>query len=204
MFIFKFHQSQLLTNFSLLVACYGIITAGQERTALVCLLICGLADLFDGPLARLSQRSKLIQNQGVELDSLTDVVAFAILPLAIFQSLGLTSWYLTLAQFFLVLAAVTRLSVFNLTVFTGENKTLAPQSFYHGLPVTTMAIFVPLLYLSRRFFTAEVFPIFALMIIVVLALAMVWHFKVPKPRRFGAYLGLVFLVLGLILAMNFF
>jgi CDP-diacylglycerol--serine O-phosphatidyltransferase len=203
MLIFKFHLSQLLTNFGLASACLGIIAAGrgQLQLAVICLLLSGLADLYDGPLARLLKQPPIVKKQGVELDSLTDVVAFAILPLTIFQALGLTSWPHTLTQIFLVWAAITRLSVFNVKVLARGEAMSLPITDYQGLPVTVMAIFTPGFYLLHRVLVPVVFSYLALAGVAVLAGAMIWQFKVPKPRCPLAYLGLTLLALLLLVVV---
>ena len=199
MLIFKFHPSQLLTNFGLIVACLGIVAAmwSQVSIAVICLLICGLADLYDGPLARLSQRSLAIAKQGVELDSLTDAIAFAILPLVIFQALNLRDGWHTSLQCFLVWASVTRLSVFNITALERQADP-STLTFYQGLPVTSMALFVPLIYFGSLFFEEKIFSTGVRITILIVALMQIGKFKVPKPHSIAAYLVLTLIPLVLI------
>lgn len=75
----------LLTYFSLLSAGTGIVVSlsghGHPYIGTFFLLFCGLCDAFDGKVARTkNNRTELERNFGIQVDSLSDLVAFGVLP----------------------------------------------------------------------------------------------------------------------------
>ena len=78
----------VLTYLSLLSAGAGIVISlsggGHPYIGCFCLLFCGLCDAFDGKVARTKQgRTRIEQNFGIQIDSLSDIVAFGVLPACI-------------------------------------------------------------------------------------------------------------------------
>ena len=61
---------------------------GHPFGAIICLMFSGLCDMFDGKVARTKQRRTLEERQfGIQLDSLSDLVCFGVLPSLIGYSL---------------------------------------------------------------------------------------------------------------------
>ena len=86
MFIGYYNYTVLLTYFGLCSAVYGMMQAMKNdyRTAIICLLICGLCDMFDGMIARTNKtRSEDATSFGVQIDSLCDLVCFGVFPVII-------------------------------------------------------------------------------------------------------------------------
>ena len=78
----------ILTYLSLVSASCGIMVAlsgsGHPYIGTFFLLFCGLCDAFDGKVARTKKnRSQEERSFGVQIDSLSEVVAFGVLPAAI-------------------------------------------------------------------------------------------------------------------------
>ena len=78
----------ILTYISLLSAGSGIIVSlsgyGHPYVGIIFLLICGLCDAFDGKVARTKQnRTETEKKFGIQIDSLSDLVAFGVLPACI-------------------------------------------------------------------------------------------------------------------------
>ena len=68
---------------------------GDPFKAIICLMFSGLCDMFDGKVARTKKRRTVEERQfGVQLDSLSDLVCFGILPAMIGYSLGIKEIYL--------------------------------------------------------------------------------------------------------------
>lgn len=75
----------VLTYFSLASAVTGIFVSlsgpGHPVLGSLFLLLCGLFDAFDGRVARRKKdRTELERQFGIQIDSLTDLVAFGVLP----------------------------------------------------------------------------------------------------------------------------
>lgn len=98
----------------------------EPWTALIpifCLLFCGLCDTFDGAIAKTKKnRSKTEKRFGAQIDSLSDMVCFGVLPAVIGYRIGLKqpAWIAVLV--FYCLAALVRLAWFNVEEIEKEVK----------------------------------------------------------------------------------
>ncbi len=141
-----YNRSIILTFMSVISAIFGIYFSISHNfnLALVCLMASGIFDMFDGPIARKLKRSKDAQNYGIQLDSLADMVSFIFLPIAISFSLGNNSLVKVFFCSLYAIAGVTRLAYFN--TLSNQGKV----GSYYGMPVTTVAIIMPLFYLITK------------------------------------------------------
>lgn len=186
---------------SLVSATVGIIMSlsdkGHPFLGVFFLLFCGLCDAFDGMVARTKKnRSGFEKKFGIQIDSLSDLVAFGVLPAcigaAMFRRLSLenvhmprTYTVLIFAVFaFYVLAAMIRLAYFNVLEEERQNKTQEKLKSYVGLPVTSASLIFPLVLLVHYILPADITPIyFAVMLFVgVLFLSKI---KITKPGLRG-------------------
>lgn len=165
---------------------------GAIELALVGLMIAGVADLFDGVLARRLQRSEFEKEFGVQLDTTVDSIAFIAAPTVIGLSSTSLSWFAATGMTCFVLAGVVRLAHFNTLSVRGTD-----QSTHHrGLPVTYTALIFPLLYLFQDALTAGNFSLLLGIAFVLIGLLFVINVPVRKPR--GAfYIILPLLAVGL-------
>ena len=118
MFIGKYNKTLILTYLGVASALIGMNFAlqGDFKTTMICMVIAGVCDLFDGKVARMCKRTVEEKQFGIQIDSLADMVGFVVFPVVIGYSLGLNNWYNILAYVLLVLAGITRLGFFNITV----------------------------------------------------------------------------------------
>ena len=151
-----------------LVACFFAFE-GDIRLAMVCLIIAGVADLFDGQVARKLKRTEDAKSFGVQLDSLVDVVSFGIAPVVIAFCSGETTVYAIVAYALYLIAAVVRLAYFNAVTALGDRR------FFQGLPVTYAALIVPIVFLLDM-------PPVHVAAFVALAVLFIVNVKIPKPR----------------------
>ena len=77
-----YNYSVILTYFGLCCAVFGMTMAlrGDVRLALLCLMVCGICDMFDGTIARKCKRSEDAKSFGIQIDSLCDLVCFGVFP----------------------------------------------------------------------------------------------------------------------------
>ena len=140
----------LATYLSLAFGVSGILAAmnGSPYSALLCLMISGLLDAFDGRIARTKKnRTEQEKRFGIQIDSLNDLVCFGVLPAAIGWSTGCQRlWFLATMSFF-TLCALIRLAYFNVTEEERQDKTNENRRYYLGLPVTSSAFVMPFFYL---------------------------------------------------------
>lgn len=181
-----------LSGFLAAVAAIVLASAGRIEFALACLILAGLADLFDGMVARRLNRSEYEKEFGVQLDTVVDVVSFVVAPFVIALGAGLRSPPALVAMGLFVVAGAVRLAHFNTLSAEG-----ADQSTHHrGLPVTYTALIFPLLFLLREAVPAATFRLALGAAFPLIAAAFVMDVPVRKPR--GAFYVL-FPVLGVVL-----
>lgn len=143
-----YNYTVILTYLGLASGMCGIFSAIEKHPviALICLMLSGFFDMFDGLVARTKERTKNEKKFGIELDSLSDLICFGVLPAVIGYTIGLNKWYLIIPLILYVLAALIRLAYFNVMEDARQEQTTEVRKSYEGLPVTTVAIILPLLY----------------------------------------------------------
>ena len=138
------------TYLALLLGLGGIYAAAQAKplAAMLCLMLTGLLDAFDGRIARTKkERTEQEKRFGIQIDSLNDLVCFGVLPAAIGWSTGCDAlWFLATMSFF-ALCALIRLAYFNVSEEERQDKTNENRAYYLGVPVTASAFAMPLFYL---------------------------------------------------------
>lgn len=157
----------------------GLAMYGRTSMAIVCLMISGFCDLFDGTIARTRKRSEMEKKFGIQIDSLADLVCFGVLPAVIGFSIGLTQWYETVALVAYVLAALIRLAYYNVTEDELQFSENTPRKYYDGLPVTTVALFIPLIYTLRPVMNSGFLLLYSISLLLV-AVAFLSKVKVRK------------------------
>lgn len=177
------------------VACAILAISDQLSYAVVALMISGVCDLFDGVLARRCNRSEAQAEFGVRLDTIVDACSFGFAPVVLMYSAGLRGiWEVPLLVFFLV-CVVWRLAFFDLVGLQRVGK----QRYFVGLPVTYVAMFLPLAFLAG--FWGELCLRGCVAITIVgLAVAMISTARIRKPS--GVFYVL-FPASGLVLAFVF-
>ena len=148
----------ILTYLSVVSAIVGIYFAfnGNIKASLICLMVSGVCDMFDGTVARMAKRTNNEKKFGIQIDSLADIVSFAVLPSAIGYSLfmnssstnvnnSLMTVFTIIVMVIYTLAALTRLAYFNVTEEELQNNKIKRQ-YYEGVPVTNVALIIPIVY----------------------------------------------------------
>jgi len=177
-----------LTCISTASALLGIYFAsnGSLRYALICLMVSGLCDGFDGKVANLKERCDRERSYGIQIDALADMVNFGALPAVIGFTLikNYESQFFTVLSISIfimyVLAALIRLAYFNVTEseLVSRNER---RKYYEGLPVTSAALTIPFVYSVCCFFRLPL-PAVYTALLAVLSAAFVFKIKIPKPR----------------------
>lgn len=192
MFIGKYNKSLIVTYIGVIFAILGMNFSllGNLKYTMICMVIAGVCDLFDGKIARMCDRTEEEKKFGVEIDSLADTVAFVVFPVVIGYSLGLNEWYNILGYVLLVLAGITRLGYFNISVID-KNKD-KPVKSYSGLPVTSTSVIIPALWFITSMIKGLSFEIVFSYVIYLIAFLFVFNMKIPKIK------GKAYLVVGII------
>lgn len=200
----------ILTYLSLLSASCGIVVslAGGGHPFIGCyfLLFCGFCDAFDGKVARTKKdRTELERNYGIQIDSLSDLVAFGVLPACMGGALILRStflrglaetyadrWFVLLGGLVLfaililyVLAAMIRLAYFNVTEEERQKTEGGVRKYYTGLPVTSAALIFPLVMLAQYLVSADITLLYIAVALLTGVAFISGRIRVRKPGLRG-------------------
>lgn len=220
----------ILTYLSLLSAGAGIVVSlaggGHPFWGCFCLLFCGFCDAFDGKVARTKKgRTEMERNYGIQIDSLSDLVAFGVLPACIGAALIFRStflrklalaygnrWFFFIGAFVLfaililyALAAMIRLAYFNVTEEERQRTEGGVRKFYTGLPVTSAALIFPLVLLLQHLTPMDITLVYVAAALAT-GFAYLSRIQVPKPRLKGILIMIAFgllEVLALVLSYYF-
>ncbi len=190
-----YNYTVIATYAALTSGIFGIFSAFEGKTffAVICLMVSGILDMFDGRIAATKERSDDEKKFGIQIDSLCDLVSFGVLPAAIGYSLGLDNpWFMLLFTLF-VLNAKIRLAFFNVDEMKRQNETTEKRKFYTGLPVTMSAAIFPTIYVFASPFGDTALSIVYAAFLLICAVLFVVKVKLPKA---GTKMMIAFLVLG--------
>lgn len=185
-----YNYTVILTYIGMFVAFSGItfVFNGDIQRAIGCLVIAGICDMFDGKIASTRERTPQEKKFGIQIDSLSDLIAFGVLPSLLIYKLAQENRFSVFICGGYVLCALIRLAYFNVDEEERQNRTTECRKMYLGLPVTTVAIILPILIglSSYENWSLELIGPSAL---VMIAIAFITPFPVKKPTLFigGAY-----------------
>ncbi len=191
----------ILTYMGVVSSVIGMCMAVSQEYlfAVICLLISGCCDLFDGMVARSKKnRTEMEKKNGIQLDSLADVVCFGAFPAVMGFCLGMEYRYnliFCLTGALYVLCAIIRLAYFNVTEEERQKTSDGKRKFYQGLPVTSAALIFPFLFCFRGLLGAY-FPFVYAGVLVLTAFCFITNFRVKK---FGMVGNVVMLTVGVLL-----
>ena len=204
-----YNYTTLLTYLSLMSAGLGIVISlggtGHPYVGMCFLLFCGLCDAFDGKVARTKpDRTPEECSFGVQIDSLSDIVAFGVLPVCIGAALmkkdlfvairhepligKVTVVLLATVMAFYLLTGMIRLAYFNVTEEQRQKTEAGTRKFYYGLPITSASLIFPTIlvinYLLTTFASIDITPVY-FAVMALCAIAFVTKFQLKKPGLRG-------------------
>jgi CDP-diacylglycerol--serine O-phosphatidyltransferase len=178
-----FDRRNLLTYLSLLCGVAAMAAASTHHAHVTGLAVAlgVIADTFDGRFARRFGSDPRRRALGVQLDSLTDAIAFGIAPplcsaLLLDEGSRVVGAWLWAAAFVYAACAVTRLASFNVDA-ADEN----PGGFI-GIPVPLAALIWTTVLLVQPAATVST------CVLLVTAVAMVSPLPIPRPTGAGLVL----------------
>jgi CDP-diacylglycerol---serine O-phosphatidyltransferase len=202
----RYALPNVITCVSITSALLAIAEAVSERfdSAAWFVLLCAILDKADGTLARLLHASSRF---GVEMDSLSDLIAFGVAPAALILSVlsghgalsPLAGWgsfraYVYLGCFLFVIGTALRLAKFNVMTDTYG------KDYFFGIPTPICGGFVAAAYLVVRKYGLPVRCIEVLPgAMILLALLMVSRIPVPKMGKRQTVAMNVFQLLNVVL-----
>jgi len=193
MFVGKYNKSVVLTYIGVACSLFGMgaVVNGYLTVSMICLIVAGICDLFDGVVARKCKRDAQEKEFGVQIDSLADVISFLAFPAVI--GLQMLPAYLSPILILYVLCGIIRLAWFNLSTVKEGSK-----GWYEGLPVTYVALILPIFYLILDYFSMSWRYGFTTVLYGVVAFLFVLKIKIRKPG--GIWYG-IFGVLAIVVTV---
>ncbi len=211
----------ILTYLSMISATTGIMLClndiGHPYLGMFFLMFCGLCDAFDGKIARTKKnRTEQMKKFGVQIDSLSDLAAFGILPACIGIAMLRSSidFYnfpdikflhladkstiikivLTGVAVLYALAALIRLAYFNVLEEERSKTEKGENKIFIGLPVTTAALIFPTILLIHIFCNANLTILYFIFLAIV-GYLFISRIQVKKPTLKGV---LIMISVGLL------
>ncbi len=196
-----YNYTVYLTYLSIISGTLGIVISlsgrGHPFIGAFFLLFSGLCDAFDGKVARTkSDRTDGEMKYGIQIDSLSDLVAFGVLPacmgVAMFRLLSVRRSTVNRSYSILifavavvyVLAAMIRLAYYNVTEEERQQTETGTRKKYTGLPVTSAALIFPAVLLIGYLCPIDITPVyFAVMLFT--AFAFLSKIEITKPGLRG-------------------
>ena len=187
-FVGFYNYTVILTYMSLLSSVFGMVLAhkGAFTGAILCLMLSGLCDAFDGTVARSKKdRTEDEKAFGIQLDSLCDVVSFGVFPAFLCYCLGVDTIAGLLILGAYCVCAVIRLAFFNVLEAKRQQTEGGSNKVYRGLPVTSISMIFPLIYCLKFTVSSSMFVVLLHIMAAVVAFLFIWDVPVKKPNFSG-------------------
>ena len=177
----------VVTYISLVSSILGMFCAidGRLTLAVSCLACSGLCDMFDGKIARTKKnRTDDEKSFGIQIDSLCDIVCFGIFPIILGYKLGMCKAYSIAILAFYGMAGVIRLAYFNVMEAKRQSETSENRKYYQGLPITSMAVIMPFLFVASVFFPGFRYFVGLLHVaMLIVGFLFIFNFRFRKPTN---------------------
>lgn len=189
-----YNYTVILTYLGMLAGFSGIafVMEGLLWQALISLMIAGFCDMFDGAVASTRERTDSEKKFGIQIDSLSDLICFGVLPGLICYHAGAKSYLAFAFGSFYALCALIRLAYFNVMEEERQSQESGQRTCYQGLPVTTSALLFPLICMAQFWLPRG--KVVLLAAVALIAVAFVCPFRVRKPHMIGK---VIMIVLGI-------
>lgn len=188
-----YNYTVILTYIGTFFGFWGITCAmaADFRSAFICLLVAGFCDMFDGKIASTRKRTKEEKRFGIQIDSLSDLICFGVLPaLIVYRYTGGEFLYVLISAAY-ALCALIRLAWFNVDEEARQDREESSRDRYLGLPVTTSAILLPFFAGCAQLLKLPLDSLFPWFLLLV-AIAFLTPFRMKKPHTLGKILMILF------------
>ena len=203
-----YNYTVILTYLSLISAIYAMIFSIGEHywPAIACVGLSGLFDMFDGKVAR-SKKNRTDSEKmfGIQLDSLCDLVAFGAAPVVLCYNMGMDDFIEMAVLLFYCICGVIRIAYFNTLEIEDFYANTSAEKVYHGLPITSIAIILPIVFLTNFFVASAIVYkaiLTAIMFITGVLFIMDFTFKKPNNRFLICTVSIVTIVIILALYLG--
>lgn len=193
MFIGKFNRAFMVTSLGVVSAVIGMFFAIDQKLdyAILCLVISGICDMFDGKIARKHNKTDEDTKYGIQIDSLADIFAFGVFPVVILMTMGLQEWYHFAIYSLFIITGITRLSYFNMMA-----EKSGPVKVFTGLPITSSSMAFPFFWLLNVLLETDFLNIVYPILMFVMAICFVANVKVIKKP--GKVENIIFTLIAIV------
>lgn len=208
-----YNYTVVLTYIGMLISFAGIhfVFSNSDRSfilALLCLMIAGVMDMFDGKVAS-TKKNRTHEEKlfGIQIDSMADIISYGVFPALIVYKLAIgdvqypiehpmqARCVICICAFYL-LCALIRLSYFNVDEMERQEKTSESRHEYRGLPVTSVALVLPAVFIASYISGTARPPIQPCsLLLMAMGIMFICPFKMPKPALVGK---IIMILIGLI------
>ena len=196
----------ILTYCGMLFSFFGLLRVLSQDywNAVFCLMLAGICDMFDGAVASTKDRNASEKRFGIQIDSLSDLISFGVLPAIFVYMISGKNTFAGLIASLFVLCALIRLAYFNVLEEERQRQTTESRKSYLGVPVTTIAVFLPAVYLlydHRLCRNILCFPV----LLIFMGIGYLLPVEIKKPGVLGKVSIIIFGIfeaLGMILFMG--
>lgn len=182
-----YNYTVVLTYIGMLIGFIGIVYAFEWNffQAVICLMIAGFCDMFDGAIASTNKkRTEQEKCFGIQIDSLSDLICFGVLPASIVYSMSNRNYFVLVISAMYVLCALIRLAYFNVDEQERQKKSVGSRELYYGLPVTFSALALPTIYGINSVFSGKMCSSLTISLLFMSILFLL-PFPLKKPQVIG-------------------
>ncbi len=204
-----YNHSVIVTYLGVALAITGMVFSfnGYFEYAILCLALAGACDTFDGKIARaMKNRTEEQIIFGVQIDSLCDMVCFGVTPAVLAYNMGLQRPWGIAVEIVFVLCGAIRLAYFN--VMEEMKKKEPPKEegakYFRGMPITTITIIFPVVYLFEPYVKHEVFVLILAVCMLLTAFLYVFDIRIKKPGNAGIAVMMVFVTIVMLRVLHIF
>ena len=195
-----YNYTVILTYIGMLTGFVGIVYAFESNafSAVICLMIAGFCDMFDGTIASTKERTQQEKCFGIQIDSLSDLICFGALPAIIVYSQNRGNNIILAICALYLLCALIRLAFFNVDEQERQQSSTTSREIYYGLPVTLSALFLPVVHGAVCLFSWKptIAPAAALLTMAIM-------FLLPFPLRKPKLIGKIWVILCGVMEVGF-
>lgn len=194
-----YRDCDFVTMLSSTFGIIGIICAlnGYINFAIFSLIMSGICDSFDGILARKHNNTTKEMIYGCEMDSLSDIVCFGVLPVVISISDGINSLWINIIYIIYILSGLIRLAYYNTLYHVDEDS----KGYFIGVPITSVAIIYPIIWVIFRMNKLIYSNIVVALMFLALSILYIIRIKIKKidkkSKTILAILGIGFIILAM-------
>lgn len=158
------------------------------------------SDMLDGKIARTKKNRSSDQKLfGVQIDSLCDVICFGIFPAIICYILGVRGILGGIVIGYYSVCSVIRLGFFNVLETNRQMKEDGANKYYFGLPITSITIILPSVFLLSFVISEHAFRWVLLAMLFVVATLFILRFRLKKPDT--KQLALIVIIVAMIVSV---